>query len=192
MDAIGYLVGEENRGMANMFTMMNQARLEVGMQGLSISDRAYQLALTYAKDRVQGEAPGHEGKVTIIKHADVRRNLLVMKSQIEAMRFAAFTMGSQIDFSHHAQNKDARVKAASRVALLTPIIKGWLTETAQELTSLGVQIHGGMGFVEETGAAQYLRECTHPADLRGNDGHPGGRLRGPQDPPGRGVGKSDR
>jgi acyl-CoA dehydrogenase len=157
--AIGYLVGEENRGMANMFTMMNQARLEVGMQGLAISDRAYQLALTYAKDRVQGVAPGHEGKVTIIKHADVRRNLLVMKSQIEAMRFAAFTMGSQIDFSHHAQDEDAREKAASRVALLTPIIKGWLTETAQELTSLGVQIHGGMGFVEETGAAQYLRDA---------------------------------
>jgi hypothetical protein len=157
--AVGYLVGEENRGMANMFTMMNQARLEVGMQGLAISDRAYQLALTYAKDRVQGVAPGHEGKVTIIKHADVRRNLLVMKSQIEAMRFAAFTMGSQIDFSHHAQDEDAREKAASRVALLTPIIKGWLTETAQELTSLGVQIHGGMGFVEETGAAQYLRDA---------------------------------
>ena len=157
--AIGYLVGEENRGMANMFTMMNQARLEVGMQGLSVSERAYQLARSFARERVQGTAPGHKGRVTIIKHADVRRTLLVMKSQIEAMRFAAYAMGAEIDRSHHAADAEDRARAASRVALLTPIVKGWLTETAQELTSLGVQVHGGMGFVEETGAAQYLRDA---------------------------------
>jgi acyl-CoA dehydrogenase len=157
--AIGYLVGDENRGMANMFTMMNQARLEVGMQGLAVSERAYQLARSYALDRVQGVVPGHEGRVTIIKHADVRRNLLVMKSQIEAMRIAAYAMGAEIDRSHHAADAGDREHSSARVALLTPIIKGWLSETAQELTSIGVQIHGGMGFVEETGAAQHMRDA---------------------------------
>ena len=157
--AIGYLVGEEGRGMANMFTMMNQARLEVGVQGLAISERAYQLARAYAQDRVQGMAPGHEGRVTIIKHADVRRQLLMMKSQIEAMRGAAYVMGARIDASHHAAEESARAAAASRVELMTPIIKGWLTEVAQEITSIGVQIHGGMGFVEETGAAQHMRDA---------------------------------
>ena len=157
--AIGYLVGEENRGMANMFTMMNQARLEVGVQGLAVSERAYQLALAYARDRVQGVAPGHEGRVTIINHADVRRMLLVMKSQIEAMRGAAFNMGAEIDRWHHEDDAGKRESAADRVALLTPIVKGWLSETAHEITSLGVQVHGGMGFVEETGAAQHLRDA---------------------------------
>ena len=157
--AIGYLVGEEGRGMANMFTMMNQARLEVGVQGLAISERAYQLARSYAMERVQGNAPGHEGRVTIIKHADVRRQLMMMKSQIEAMRGAAYAMGAKIDAAHHAADDDARQTAAGRVELMTPIIKGWLTETAQEITSIGVQVHGGMGFVEETGAAQHLRDA---------------------------------
>jgi alkylation response protein AidB-like acyl-CoA dehydrogenase len=157
--AIGYLVGEENRGMANMFTMMNQARLEVGVQGLSVSERAYQLARGYALERVQGTAPGHEGRVTIVHHADVRRMLMLMKSQIEAMRAAAYTMCADVDRSLHATDVDAREEAAARAALLTPIVKGWLSETAQELTSLGVQVHGGMGFVEETGAAQHLRDA---------------------------------
>ena len=157
--AIGYLVGEENRGMANMFTMMNQARLEVGVQGVSLSERAYQLARAYARDRVQGLAPGHKGRVTIIHHADVRRMLLLMKSQIEAMRGASYNMCAEIDRLHHAVDAGDRERAAIRVALLTPIIKGWLSETAQELTSLGIQIHGGMGFVEETGAAQHQRDA---------------------------------
>ncbi|MDH3440606.1 MAG: acyl-CoA dehydrogenase, partial [Gammaproteobacteria bacterium] len=157
--AIGYLVGEENRGMANMFTMMNQARLEVGVQGLALSERAYQLARAYARDRVQGVAPGHEGRVTIIHHADVRRMLLMMKSQIEAMRGAAYCMCGDVDRSHHAADTGEREAAVARAALLTPIIKGWLSEVAQELTSLGIQIHGGMGFVEETGAAQHLRDA---------------------------------
>jgi len=157
--AIGYLVGEENRGMANMFTMMNQARLEVGVQGLSLSERAYQLAGGYARERVQGTAPGHEGRVAIIEHADVRRMLLLMKSQIEAMRGAAYSMCADVDRSLHAADPDERERAAARAALLTPVVKGWLSETAQELTSLGVQVHGGMGFVEETGAAQHLRDA---------------------------------
>lgn len=157
--AIGYLVGEENRGMANMFTMMNHARLEVGVQGLAISERAYQLARSYALERVQGAAHGEKGRVTIIHHADVRRMLLVMKSQIEAMRGAAYATAAMLDLEHHGDDASEQEAAAARFALLTPIIKGWLTEVAQEITSLGLQVHGGMGFVEETGAAQHLRDA---------------------------------
>jgi alkylation response protein AidB-like acyl-CoA dehydrogenase len=157
--AIGYLVGEENRGLAGMFTMMNHARLNVGIQGLAISERAYQLASEFAKQRIQGEAPDEKGRVTIIHHPDVRRMLLVMKSLIEAMRAVAYTTAEAIDVNHHAAEPDRRAAAASRTALLTPVVKGWMTEVAQELTSLGVQVHGGMGFVEETGAAQHMRDA---------------------------------
>ncbi len=157
--AIAYLVGEENRGMANMFTMMNQARLEVGVQGLALIERAYQLARSHALDRVQGTAPGHEGRVTIVHHADVRRMLLLMKSHVEAMRGAAYAMCADVDRSLHASDPAERERAAARAALLTPVVKGWLSEAAQELTSLGIQVHGGMGFVEETGAAQHLRDA---------------------------------
>jgi acyl-CoA dehydrogenase len=157
--AIGYLVGEENKGLACMFTMMNHARIGVGLQGLGISERAYQLALSYAKDRVQGRAPGVEGRVTIIHHADVRRMLLLMKSQVEAMRASAYAAAVVDDLAHHSQDTDERERAARSTALLTPVIKAWLTEVAQEVTSIGVQIHGGMGFVEETGAAQHMRDA---------------------------------
>jgi len=157
--AIGYLVGAENKGLANMFTMMNHARLEVGVQGLAVSDRAYQLARAYALDRVQGTAPGRKGRVTIISHPDVRRMLLCMKSQTEAMRAAAYSTAALMDVVHHESDADERAAADARLGLLTPIVKGWLTEAAQELTSLGVQIHGGMGFVEETGAAQHMRDA---------------------------------
>ena len=157
--AVGYIVGEENKGLACMFTMMNHARLGVGLQGVAISDRAYQLALSYARDRKQGSAPGEKGSVTIIHHPDIRRMLLVMKSQIEAMLDAAYYTAGQQDLAHHSDNKEERAAAASRVALLTPVIKTWPTELAQEITSLGVQIHGGMGFVEETGASQHMRDA---------------------------------
>jgi acyl-CoA dehydrogenase len=157
--AIGYLVGEENRGLAGMFTMMNHARLNVGIQGLAISERAYQLARDFAQERIQGEAPGEKGRVTIIHHADVRRMLLVMKSLIEAMRATAYTTAAVVDTIHHSADPEQRVAAAARAALLTPVVKGWMTEVAQELTSLGVQVHGGMGFVEETGAAQHMRDA---------------------------------
>jgi alkylation response protein AidB-like acyl-CoA dehydrogenase len=157
--AIGYLVGEENKGLACMFTMMNHARLGVGLQGVAISDRAYQLALSFALDRKQGRAPGEQGSVTIIHHPDVRRMLLVMKSQIEAMRSASYYTAGQQDLASHSDNDEERAAAARRVALLTPVIKTWPTELAQELTSLGVQIHGGMGFVEETGASQHMRDA---------------------------------
>jgi hypothetical protein len=176
--AIAYLVGEENKGMANMFTMMNQARLEVGIQGLSVSERAYQLARGYAMERVQGTAPGHKGRATIIHHADVRRMLMTMKSQIEAMRGAAFSMGAQVDWSRHGASSEDRAMATSRVALLTPIIKGWLTETAQEIASLGLQVHGGMGFVEETGAAQHLRDARILPIYEGTTGIQGADLVG--------------
>ena len=157
--AIGYLLGEENKGLAGMFTMMNHARLGVGLQGLGISERAYQLARSFALDRTQGNAPGIKGKVTIIHHPDIRRMLLVMKSQIEAMRAAAYYTAGAEDLWHHADDDVERAAAKSRVALLTPVIKAWMTEVAQELTSLGVQIQGGMGYVEETGAAQHMRDA---------------------------------
>lgn len=157
--ATGYLIGEQNKGLACMFTMMNHARLNVGIQGLSLSERAYQLARDFALERVQGSAPGKKGRVTIINHPDVRRMLLVMRSQIEAMRAAAFVTAAQLDLGHHGTAEGQRGAADTRMALLTPIVKGWLTEVAQEVTSLGIQIHGGMGFVEETGAAQHMRDA---------------------------------
>jgi len=157
--AVGYLLGEENKGLACMFTMMNHARLGVGLQGVAISDRAYQLARSYALDRKQGRAPGEEGSATIIHHPDIRRMLLVMKSQIEATRAASYYTAGQQDLASYSDDDAERATAARRVALLTPVIKTWPTELAQELTSLGVQIHGGMGFVEETGASQHMRDA---------------------------------
>lgn len=145
--AIGYLVGEENRGLACMFTMMNNARLAVGLQGVAISERAYQHALEYAKERNQAGV--------ILGHADVRRMLLLMKSLTEAGRAMAYDACASLDFSH----ADNEVSEGTRAAFLTPIVKGWCTEIAQEVTSLGVQVHGGMGFIEETGAAQHYRDA---------------------------------
>lgn len=157
--AVGYLLGEENKGLAGMFTMMNHARIGVGVQGLGISERAYQLARDYALERKQGRAPGVKGSATIIHHPDVRRMLMVMKSQIEAMRSAAYYTAGVQDIADHASDGDELSAAKSRLALLTPVIKAWLTEVSQELTSIGVQVQGGMGFVEETGAAQHMRDA---------------------------------
>ncbi|MAV46511.1 MAG: acyl-CoA dehydrogenase [Alphaproteobacteria bacterium TMED89] len=159
--AVGYLIGPENGGMACMFTMMNNARLSVGIQGLGIAERAYQHALAYAKDRVQSAKIGGSSKdsVRIIEHPDVRRNLLLMKSQIEAFRGMAYHATSHIDIARRADDRDEAAKAQRRVDLLTPIVKGWGTDIACEIASTGVQIHGGMGFVEETGAAQHYRDA---------------------------------
>jgi len=157
--AVGYLVGQENRGLACMFTMMNLARLQVGVQGLAISERSYQAARDYAKERVQGQVPGRHESARIVQHPDVRRMLMIMKSLIEAMRATAYVTASTIDISHHAEDAETKSEAFERTALLTPIAKGWMTEVAQELTSIGIQVHGGTGFVEETGAAQYLRDA---------------------------------
>ena len=148
--AIGYLLGEENQGLACMFTMMNEARLKVGIQGLGIAEGAFQQAAAYARERVQGGVP-------IIEHPDVKRMLLTMKSLIEAMRVLSYTEAVTLDLAHRGP-QEGRAQLQSRIDLMIPVIKGWLTEVTQELTSLGVQVHGGMGYVEETGAAQYLRD----------------------------------
>lgn len=157
--AVGYLVGEENKGLAYMFTMMNHARLSVGMQGVSLSERAYQHAVSYARDRVQGATPGSSGKTTIIRHPDVRRMLMQMRALTEASRALCYVATAAFDIVHHSEDEQQRSKARGRGELLTPLAKGWSTEVAQEVTSLGIQIHGGMGFVEETGVAQYYRDA---------------------------------
>ena len=160
--AVGYLVGEENRGLEYMFIMMNEARFAVGLQGLSISDRAYQHALAYAQERVQGRAVAEDssqGK-TIIRHPDVRRMLLSMKSRIDAMRALAMYVAMQKDIAHSsAPGSEHGDLARSRMELLVPVLKGWFTETAQDITYDAVQVFGGMGFIEETGAAQYYRDA---------------------------------
>ncbi len=171
--AIGWLVGEENKGLAAMFTMMNYARLGVGQQGLAVSERAYQQAVAWAHDRIQGRAPGQKGRSAIVHHPDVRRMLMLMRSQIEAMRAFAFYTAGLVDFEHHGSNEQ-RAAAASRLALLTPVVKGWLTEAAQEITSLGIQVHGGMGYVEETGAAQHYRDARILPIYEGTNGIQGG------------------
>jgi hypothetical protein len=145
--AVGYLVGEANKGLAYMFTMMNHARQGVGLQGLAVSEASYQHALQYAKDRIQGSNKDGS-RFSIIKFPDVRRMLMQMKSSTEAMRALCLVAAAEIDRGNSA-----------RVELLTPIVKGWVTEMAQELTYQGVQIHGGMGFIEETGAAQFYRDA---------------------------------
>lgn len=156
--AEGYLVGEPHKGLAYMFTMMNHARQAVGLQGLSISERAYQLAVVYAKERLQGTRRDGS-RIPIIEFPDVRRMLLTMKSSIEAMRGLAFTAAAELDRAAATQDTQQKAYHNARFELLTPIVKGWLTEMSQELTSLGVQIHGGMGFIEETGAAQHFRDA---------------------------------
>src|SRR5450759_3032890 len=158
--AVGYLVGEENRGLEYMFIMMNLARFSVGIEGVGIAERSYQRALDYARDRVQGRAPGLDKTVptaTILQHPDVRRMLLTMKAQTEAMRALAYVTGAAIDNARRHPDADARKRHQAFVDLMIPIVKGWGTELAQEVTYLGVQVHGGMGFIEETGAAQHYR-----------------------------------
>jgi len=168
--AIGYLVGEPHSGITCMFTMMNHARLAVGVQGLSISERAYQQALSYAKDRTQGQALGQEGRVTIIHHPDVRRMLMLMKSGIEAMRALCYVTAASLDYVHHADSDELKAAHSTRFALLTPVVKAWCTELGQELSSLGVQIHGGMGYIEETGAAQHFRDARITTIYEGTTG----------------------
>ncbi|WP_395407119.1 acyl-CoA dehydrogenase [Pseudoduganella sp. UC29_106] len=160
--AVGYLVGEENRGLEYMFIMMNDARFSVGLQGLAISERAYQHAAQYALERVQGRAVGDDGSHgdTIVRHPDVRRMLLSMRSHIDAMRALAVHVAMKKDAAHSAGvDAAARDAAKSELELLVPVLKGWFTETAQDLTYNAVQVFGGMGYVEETGAAQYYRDA---------------------------------
>jgi 3-(methylthio)propanoyl-CoA dehydrogenase len=166
-DAIGYLVGEENKGLSYMFIMMNAARFSVGLEGVSISERAFQRALSYAKQRLQGrDLTGGGGAVPIIRHPDVRRMLMLMKSQTEAMRALAYVVAAALDFAHKTGDK----RHQAFVDLMIPVVKGWCTETGIEVASLGVQVHGGMGFVEETGAAQYLRDARITTIYEGTTG----------------------
>ncbi|MEQ1712069.1 MAG: acyl-CoA dehydrogenase C-terminal domain-containing protein [Hyphomicrobium sp.] len=159
--AIGYLVGQENRGLNTMFIMMNAARLAVGIQGVAVAERATQRAVAYAKDRRQGRTasskPGEMGP--IIEHADIRRTLLTMKSMTQAARAICLVTAREIDISHRGGTEEVRKAAANKAALLTPIAKAFSTDIGCEVASMGVQIHGGMGFVEETGAAQYYRDA---------------------------------
>ena len=155
-NAIGYLVGEANNGLSHMFTMMNDARQGVGVQGLSITERAYQHALQYAKDRIQGTLRDGS-RIAIIEHPDVRRMLMTMKSTSEAMRALCLVASAELDYARMVGGDNAATHMA-RAELLTPIVKGWCTELSVEMTSLGVQVHGGMGFIEETGAAQHFRD----------------------------------
>jgi alkylation response protein AidB-like acyl-CoA dehydrogenase len=170
--ATGYLIGEANQGMRYMFTMMNTARLSVGLQGLSIAERSYQDALRYAQERKQGRAigaPAGESSL-IVEHPDVRRMLLTMKAYIEAMRALLYTNAVSVDLAHHHQDPVERQARQELVELLTPISKGWCTDLGVELTSLGVQIFGGMGFVEETGVAQHLRDSRIAPIYEGTNG----------------------
>ena len=159
--AVGYLVGEENRGLMYMFTMMNEARLAVGIEGYAVAEMAYQRALAFARDRKQGPVLlGSDTDVAgIVNHPDVRRMLMTMRSQIEAARVMAYDCAAAFDFAARHPDEETRARFQRRGELLTPIVKGWSTEIGVELCSLGVQIHGGMGFIEETGAAQHLRDC---------------------------------
>ncbi|MBI4207709.1 MAG: acyl-CoA dehydrogenase [Betaproteobacteria bacterium] len=170
--AIGYLVGEENRGLEYMFTMMNHARLGVGVEGVAVAERAYQHALDYAKTRVQGREIGQRSgdRVTIIHHPDVRRMLMMMRAQIEAMRALSYLAAAALDKSKHHPDERERGRQQALIDLLTPIVKGWCTEQAVEIASTGIQVHGGMGFVEETGAAQYLRDARITTIYEGTTG----------------------
>ncbi|WP_028217508.1 acyl-CoA dehydrogenase [Paraburkholderia oxyphila] len=159
--AIGYLVGEENRGLEYMFVMMNAARFGVGTQGVAIAERAYQQAAAFAKERVQSRPVDGSAKesVTIVQHPDVRRMLATMRSMTEGARALAYVAAGHCDLAHCHPDESVRARHQAIYEFLVPIVKGWSTEMANEVTSLGVQVHGGMGFIEETGAAQHYRDA---------------------------------
>jgi alkylation response protein AidB-like acyl-CoA dehydrogenase len=170
--ATGYLIGEANHGMRYMFTMMNNARLSVGVQGLSVAERAYQDALRYAQERRQGRAIGAAAGESspIVEHPDVRRMLLTMKAYIEAMRALLYTNAVSIDLARHHHDPAEREARQELADLLTPISNAWCTDLGFELTSIGLQVHGGMGYVEETGVAQYLRDSRIAPIYEGTNG----------------------
>jgi 3-(methylthio)propanoyl-CoA dehydrogenase len=169
--AVGYLVGEEHAGMRYMFTMMNHARLSVGIEGLAVSERAYQLARSYALERRQGRAVGDDDSPSpIVRHPDVRRMLMLMRSNIEAMRSLMYRNAAAIDLSLHHADEQRRRFEAEVAGLLTPLSKAWGTDLGVELTSMGIQIHGGAGYVEETGAAQLWRDSRIAPIYEGTNG----------------------
>jgi alkylation response protein AidB-like acyl-CoA dehydrogenase len=170
--AVGYLIGEENAGMRYMFTMMNNARLGVGVEGLGLAERAYQLAVAHARDRKQGYAPGaaRGEKSLIVDHPDVRRQLLTMKAYTESMRVLCYKVAEQIDVARHGADEPTRTEAQEMVDLLIPLAKSYCTDVAETVTSIGIQVHGGMGFIEETGAAQHYRDAKITQIYEGTNG----------------------
>ena len=169
--AVGWLIGEENKGLACMFTMMNNARLAVGIQGVAIAEAATQKAVAYARERTQGKAPGWtgQGMSPIIEHPDISGTLLTMKALTQGSRAICYACAHATDMSHHTDGDQAR-HWAERAALLTPIAKSFSTDMGVELASLGIQVHGGMGFIEETGAARYLRDARIAPIYEGTNG----------------------
>jgi len=173
--AVGYLVGEENRGLEYMFIMMNAARLSVGLEGYALAERAYQQALSWARERVQGR-PGGKAKpatgksLPIAYHPDVKRMLFTMKATTDAARAIALYASLQLDIAKHHADEAVRAAALARGDLLIPIVKGWSTEIGVTMTSMGIQVHGGMGFIEETGAAQFLRDARITTIYEGTTG----------------------
>jgi acyl-CoA dehydrogenase len=170
--AIGYLVGEEDRGMAAMFTMMNEARLAVGLQGVGVAEAATQRADAYARERRQGRVAGMEASATvpIIAHVDVRRMLLTMRALTRAARTICYATAVALDRAHLAGDAAARQAGQERAALLTPVAKAFSTDIGSEVASLGIQVHGGMGFIEETGAAQHYRDARIAQIYEGTNG----------------------
>jgi alkylation response protein AidB-like acyl-CoA dehydrogenase len=170
--AVGYLVGEANRGLEYMFIMMNAARLSVGLEGYAMGERAFQRAVEWARTRIQGKPPVPQptGPAPIINHPDVKRMLLTMKSCTEASRALALYAALQTDMADHSPDAQQRESAQARADLLIPIVKGWCTEVGNEMAAVGVQVHGGMGFIEETGAAQYVRDARITTIYEGTTG----------------------
>jgi hypothetical protein len=170
--ATGYLIGDENAGMRYMFTMMNNARLSVGLEGLALAERAYQQARDFAMERQQGRAPGAPAGTSspIVEHPDVRRMLLTMRALTEAMRALCYVNAEAIDLARHHPDDATRTRAQERADVLTPISKGWCTDMGVEVTSLAIQVHGGMGYVEETGVAQHFRDSRITPIYEGTNG----------------------
>jgi 3-(methylthio)propanoyl-CoA dehydrogenase len=168
--AAGYLLGPPHAGLSFMFIMMNAARLSVGVQGLAQSERAQQAALGWARNRLQGRVAGKPAPVAIIEHPDVKRMLLSMKARSEGMRALCYFAALELDRTHYVADQALRASALARAELLIPIVKGWCTETGVKVASMGVQVHGGMGYVEETGAAQFLRDVRIASIYEGTTG----------------------
>lgn len=168
--AVGYLLGEENRGLYCMFTMMNNARLHVGIQGVAIAERATQQAITYAQERKQGTRPGSKEPVAIITHPDIRRTLMTMRAMTAAARAICYQTARAIDVQNLGSDDEERRKNADLAGLLTPIAKAFSTDIGVEVASLGIQVHGGMGYIEETGAAQHLRDARITPIYEGTNG----------------------
>ena len=170
--AVGYIVGEENRGLEYMFVMMNFARFGIGIQGVGIADRAYQLAADYARERVQGRPVGAPSDTAagIIGHPDVRRMLMTMRACTEAARALCYVTAAALDRAHRHADAAARTRELAFAELMVPIVKGWSTEVAQQVAYLGVQVHGGVGYIEETGAAQYARDARITTIYEGTTG----------------------